>query len=234
MGISKAFRIALFMSLGIHMVLLSPIPGIVMRPHETSQANVEVTYVPVEEEKMRETETAARLSPKTEMKEEVRKPPVEAKATAAASAKADEALAGKVVNRQALKKTEPLKGTLPRKDKTAIYFSEPTLDLDIITSHAADSESLNFLTSIRDKISYYVHKNYNLSMGEGKALLHFVLKADGSVESATILQDNLADNELLRSLCLESIRRSAPFSAFPETLDLPTAAFKISISFKRR
>jgi len=71
-------------------------------------------------------------------------------------------------------------------------------------------------------------------MGDGEALLHFILTSDGSVQSVNIIDDGLTGNDRLRKLCINSILESSPFRSFPKSLDLPTATFKITISFKRR
>lgn len=96
------------------------------------------------------------------------------------------------------------------------------------------SDVLNYIRAVRSWINDFIRENYSPFMGEGEAVMHFVLNSDGSVDSIEMLENDVGANKRLRELCTDSILLSSPFKPFPESLDLPQASFNISISFKRR
>jgi len=234
MSISKNLQIAIVLSFGLHLVLLSPVPGIGKSQRDAAPKSVEVTYVTAVEEKPTQKKAVAAQPPpaqaaKVTLKDET--PTAKPKETPAQKDKDTKQEMPSIAKTDQKRRSDEV---LPSKKNEAAFLPEATIDLTAITPHAGDSESLNFLTSVRDKISIYVHRNYSPSMGEGEALLHFILNSDGSVQSVDIIDDGSRSNDGLKRLCIESIRLSSPFKAFPKALDLPTATFKITISFKRR
>ena len=212
------FKAALLFSIGIHAILLSPVSSFLNRPQEKQTTNIEVTYVTIEE-KIEEAKPLPEEAPEVSLKKEL---PAPSKTKDAAQKKEQ-------------KKTEetPKKDEGLKQEDKKLFLAQTALDLNALSAHKGTSESLNYLKAIRDKISMYVHRRYNASMGDGEVLLHFVLSISGTVRSATILRDNLGDDKKLRNLCLDSIYHSSPFKPFPKDIDLKHAAFKINISFKR-
>jgi len=108
-----------------------------------------------------------------------------------------------------------------------------TFDLNSASLEYGESDALSYLLAVRNRINTYVHRNYDPSMGRGEVQLHFILNSNGGVKSVSILRESGEIDRRLRDFCLDSIHRSAPFDPFPGGLNLPRAAFNISISFKR-
>jgi len=215
----RPFRVAFLFSIGLHSVLLSPLSSFLNHPAKIQNTNIEVTYIAIEEEKALATKPAPITEEKVSLKEEGPTPK-------------------EVARPKKVEAKDPKETTKKRPDKDRVltkeaFINKEVIDLNSIYMGDGQSDSLNYLRSIRKKINLYVHRNYDPPMGEGEAFLHFVLNPNGSVHSAAIISDNFERNERLRNLCLDSIYRSSPFKPFPKKLGLPRAAFKISISFKK-
>jgi outer membrane biosynthesis protein TonB len=221
----RPLKVALLFSIGIHAIVLSPISSFVNRAQEKRETNIEVTYVALKE-KIEEAKPLPEEAPEVSLKKELPAPSKTKDATRKKEQKKKKIISKKT--EEILKKDEGQK----QEDKK-IFLAHTALDLNALSTHKGTSESINYLKAIRDKISMYVHRRYNAAMGDGEALLHFVLSVSGTVRSATILRDNLGDNKRLRNLCLDSVYHSSPFKPFPKDIDLKHAAFKINISFKR-
>ena len=221
--INKPFKAALLFSIGVHAVLLSPMSGLVNRPHEKQDTHMEVTYIEIEEEELIK-EIIAREAPEVTLKKEMPAPAKIEKET-----DTEEAPPQEEIRKEATKQKETSK-----KEIKKIFSENEVLDLNAISHLKGTSDSLNYLKDIRDKISRYVHRKYSAGMGKGNVVLHFVLNYNGSVRSARVIRETTGENRVLKDLCLDSIYNSSPFRRFPSELDLNHAAFKIHISFKRK
>jgi len=216
----RPLQIALLISVGIHSAVFGPLSGLPGRSEKPAETLIEVTYVDIEEELV-DNRVMAEVEKVTLETETPKAPPEE---------KAED---------QEPTAEEPIPAP-PRSEAIQAEIEIPapaeiqTIDLNTIAYYDGSSDSLEYLRSIRNKINQYVQRNYRPSMGEGKAVIHFVLDRYGFVESVSFARDKLAGNEMLKKLCLDSVRDSAPFMSFPRGLDLPRAAFNISISFSRR
>lgn len=224
----KPFRMALVLSIGVHAALFSPLSGLVNRPLKAPDTNIEITYVEIAEEAIVDIKPMPLLVEKVTLKKELPAPKkVEKKAEA-------EKTKSKLLPEKKIAKKVPDKNKVFRKEENKSAFSPDTvLDLNSLSSHAGTSDSLDYLKTIRDKISAYVHKKYRSFIGEGEVLLHFTLNNDGSVYTVTVLSDNLGKNRGLKKLCVNSVYNSSPFKPFPEEISLNRAAFRINISFRR-
>lgn len=199
----RPFKIALFVSLGMHSILLIPLFGI-FNTQPKIDTVIEVTYLTFEEKKVI-SEPIQTLPDKRLTLEDVKSLP------------------------QA-KKSKPRAEPEPAKKE-----AEPPNIMEYAAPlQKGSSDALNYIRAVRSGINNFVRENYSASMGEGDAVMHFVLNNDGSVDSVEMLENNLGANKRLKGLCIDSILLSSPFKPFPESLDLPQASFNISISFKRR
>lgn len=228
MIIDRPFRIAMLFSIGLHSVLFSPLLGFISHPIKSYNTNIEVTYINIKEK-----ELATKPIPIEEAKVSLQK---ERKSLSKDKEVPKHIKPKEPKEKKISKKREPLrkpKSSQKKIIKMADAYDR-AIDLSSISFSNGWSDSLNYLHTIRNKINLYVHRNYDVSMGEGEAVIHFVLKPDGTVQSASIIRDSLGTNNRLRKLCLDSIYRSSPFKSFPKDLDLPQAAFNICISFNKK
>ncbi len=231
----KSLQIAFLLSVSVHTLFLGALSGIRARAPKTEPVEIEVTYIQMEEEiisdahPLMEAIQDIKITMKKEMPELAPKEtPVPAEPE------------------RSVEKTETQEG--PPKEEL-IDESEKELmqqrtiewirsRADYMTSDMAymegSSDSLNYLNAVRNKINRYVQKYYHPSMGKGDAFVHFILYPNGAVKYARISKDNLRGNKDLKRLCLDGVYRSAPFEPFPESLNLPNAAFNINISFQKK
>ena len=215
MILDKPIRMAFLVSLGIHSLLFSPMAGFVHTPVEKQNIAIEVTYVDIkdkEQVKIKPIHTPVR---EVTLKEEKKSTPKKAK----------EPLPDRLEQAKKATKKNIAREVSPKKPIKEI-------DLNRISYHDGTEEAANYLRAVREKIRSFIHENYKISMGQGKALLYFVLNSNGSLESTSIMEDALKGNVKLKNLCIDSVQFSSPFKPFPKGLDFPQAAFNISISFK--
>lgn len=213
----RPFRTAFLLSIGVHSLLFAPVGVLLKGPVKSEIQPIEITYIL---EKRERPVMADKPVPPNKRQVSLK----------------DGGRTSK--ERETIKKAVPPKeADTPKAEavnkKAALTHTE-TFNLNSLPKAKEHSKSLNYLRSIRNGIKRYVHKKYEAAMGEGDLMLHFVLNADGSVRSVSIIKDNLSKNERLRNLCLDSVYFSSPFAPFPKELNLPHAAFNIGISFKKR
>jgi len=216
----RPFKIAFLASVGIHSLLLSPLASFLNAPLVADSTRIEVNYVDIKDEVVVATKPFLAEDKKTTLQKEKKlptkkEPPAE------------------VEKPQSEDQKEPVEKNGEALRKRIIKQIHKDAGVDSSYLHDGYSESLNYLNDVRNKINIYVHNHYVNSMGQGEALLLFVLEKDGTVKSTSIVKDNFKDNETLRRLCLDGIRLSSPFKPFPDGFDLPEVSFNITISFKR-
>ncbi|MFH1753026.1 MAG: hypothetical protein ABH875_02485 [Candidatus Omnitrophota bacterium] len=220
--LNKPFKAALLMSIGLHIIVLSPIPGFVSHHTEKSDTKMEVTYIETEEIEAIKEELPDEALAEVTLKKDIPAP-----------SKTNDTIKEEAETQEKAPEEAKDQNEASEKEIKKIFSANEALDLNALSSLKGTSDSLNYLKEIRDKISRYVHRKYGAYMGDGEAILHFVLSLNGSVKSARVIGGSINGNSALHDLCLDSIYKSSPFRRFPNELDLEQAAFKIHISFKR-
>ncbi len=218
MIIDKPLRAAFLLSIGLHSLLFSPALQFLNRPPKVQDVHIEVTYICTKEE--------------VPIKPTIPQPLKDIKTSI--EKKMKPSLRKKVGPKETMKQKKQKKEIATKRDIDRDFLKEKVIDLNSVPAGEGRSDAVNYLRTVRNKINACVHRKYNASMGEGEALLHFVLNSEGLVQSVSIVRDNMGNNKSLRNLCLDSIHFSSPFSPFPADLDLSQAAFNLRISFKRR
>lgn len=230
----KSLQVAFLLSVSVHTLFLGALSGIRARAPETEIPEIEVTYIEIEEEFEDATKPFADAieNIKMTMKEEM---PESAPEEAPVPAEPERSVEKKETQEN------PSEEELIEESEKEL-MQQRTIEwmrsrADYMTSDMAymegSSDSLNYLNAVRNKINRYVQEHYHPSMGRGGAFVHFILYPNGAVKYARISKDNLRGNKRLKRLCLDGVYLSAPFEPFPESLDLPNAAFNINISFKK-
>lgn len=109
-----------------------------------------------------------------------------------------------------------------------------------ITLDTADSDKnlmkipayMDYYNSVGEKIRKNAYLFYKDSNNEGKVFLSCIVLPDGRLSELS-LNKNSTNNEELRQIAISSVKKAAPFSAFPKELDhLPSLPFKVSIHFR--
>ena len=213
----KPLKIAFLLSAGIHSLLFSPLVSFLNEPVVIDNTKIEVNYVDIKDDLVSATKPILMEDKKLTLEKErmlpsKKEPP------------------SKVEKPQGENRKEPAEKSKEAAQERIIKQIRKDADFNPSYIHDGFSESLNYLNDVRNKINIYIHAHYVNSMGEGEALVHFVVNRNGAVQSASIVKDNFKDNEDLRSLCLDGIHLSSPFKPFPKGLDLPEASFNITIS----
>ncbi|MCF7916616.1 MAG: TonB C-terminal domain-containing protein [Candidatus Omnitrophica bacterium] len=109
---------------------------------------------------------------------------------------------------------------------------------DLLISNVLKKENLqkssvymNYYRIIREKIRKTAYRNYK-GRDQGKVYLNFNIAKDGSLQTVRFGQKS-ASNIDLKTIALSSIKKSAPFPAFPKELKkFSQLQFNISIYFK--
>lgn len=109
---------------------------------------------------------------------------------------------------------------------------------DLLISNTLKKENLqkssaymNYYRIIREKIRKTAYQNYK-GRDQGKVYLNFNIAKDGSLQAVRFGQKS-ANNTDLKTIALGSIKKSAPFPAFPKQLKkFSQLQFNISIYFK--
>ncbi len=219
---NNPLKMAFLVSVGAHSLLLSPILATFNHPLKIDNTKIEVTYIKTKEDEL------------------IKRRPLPVDAKSVSLKKEDPVLNKKPPSKKEILKKEDQKKDIKKDVKIqkeigeVAKIREKVIDLNTVSFRKGNSDSLNYLRAVRNRIDSYVHGHYDASLGEDEIILHFVLNSDGSVRSAYIKEGVGLGNKALENLCLDSIYHSSPFKPFPKGLDLPHAAFNISVSFRRR
>lgn len=103
----------------------------------------------------------------------------------------------------------------------------------ISSPELASPDYADYYKNIRDKIRNRVIARYRSFMNEGDVFVAFVLDSAGRVDSVLVEESGSTRDAGLRTLCLDSVRQSAPFPPFPKALSRPRMSFNVQISFRR-
>lgn len=92
---------------------------------------------------------------------------------------------------------------------------------------------LNYNDTIRYRIKQRaIEMVEELKLHPGDVYLTFVLKSDGTLLQAKIIEERSNADSYLKKLGLRIIQESGPFTPFPKDLSYPELTFNIIISFK--
>jgi len=205
----RRFSIAFIFSLGLHTMLLLPMPGLMHAPQRPPETKIEITYIDIQEAERLDQEILSQENVEVTLKREDAAP-----APAMPLPEPQE---------------EPLKEEAV--EKVEALSQRRTISPVSLSMRNGAQYSLNYTRALREKIDAYIQAHYKGSMGRGEARLSFVLHSDGSVQSVSIIRDNLYNNRRLRALAIDSIYKSSPFKPFPPELNFPEFVFFIEISF---
>ena len=95
-------------------------------------------------------------------------------------------------------------------------------------------EYIQYYELIREKIKKLVARNYTSSREEGAVEVAFTLDKRGALKNISIDEANSARCEALRETALKSIRQCSPFPPPPEALGKRDIVFSLAIIFKKK
>ena len=109
---------------------------------------------------------------------------------------------------------------------------------DIVATPLAqtDAESqacyINYYRLINEQLRQAVIKPQWFE--EGEITLTFVVNADGSLSSVTVLPERSSQNDDLRQTAMQIVRNASPFPPFPQELRKIELTFNVVICFRER
>lgn len=90
---------------------------------------------------------------------------------------------------------------------------------------------MDYYNDVRNRIRKYAYRLYNDTDNEGEIFLFCSVLPDGSLAELS-LKRNSTDSETLRQIAIVSVKKSAPFPAFPKELKhLSNLPFNVIIQF---
>jgi len=199
------FRIALIISLSLHLFALSSGFLFHHRPLERKKPQIEVTYIIQEASQDKIPEKfLSKLPKKYDLpKEELKK------ASQDKPPRAEEAVKQAVAS-----------------DKKDDYIEEK--DLRKLEDY------IQYYELIREKIKRNITETYTASGKEGRVEVVFSLSKSGALKNISVDEKKSVRNSYLKETALLSVKRSAPFPSFPPSLNREELTFSIAIIFKRK
>jgi TonB family protein len=90
---------------------------------------------------------------------------------------------------------------------------------------------INYYQLVREKIRRAAYQNYTRT-DIGEVYVSFIVSGDGSLKDMRLVEEKSSSNKYLKETALRSVRSASPFPAFPKELDYPQLSFNIAISFE--
>lgn len=224
------FRKALFISISVHLIVLSSWRPIYLeRPiiKDEFKKQPELNYIYESKKDMSIGEPLHRIPKRYDIKRK------------------DTEFKNRKVFKQDAKKQREKKNRI-QKD---VFKKSRSKSEDRAENHTIRKETQNTLSkedveNIEEYISYYellrenikkaLSQLYKDSKENGSIHVVFILHKDGNLEGVWIDETRSANSRYLREITLKSVRNSAPYPPFPETLNRDYLTFSIPVIFKRR
>ncbi|MBL7156850.1 MAG: TonB family protein [Candidatus Omnitrophica bacterium] len=200
----NVFKIALILSVSLHLFGISAGGFFYKRGLEDKQCEIEVTYLMLEmpEEEIKK-EALEKIPQKYDLEE-------------------------REIQEVTQKKPETIQEAKLTKDiseEGEQYLEKKEL--------AELEEYIQYYKLIREKIKKHVTRNYTIFREEGRVDMAFTLTQHGSLKNMRIDETKSSKNPQLRKTALRSVKNASPFPPFPKELQKRELTFSIAIIFKK-
>ena len=92
---------------------------------------------------------------------------------------------------------------------------------------------VGYFGGIRNKIYDVVRKRYSReNAGEGTVTLYFVLRSDGRLDRAAVLDGKSECPASIKEFAVQCLREAGPFEAFPSGLEADRISFNLTVLFQ--
>lgn len=223
----RIFINALIVSLVFHIFLFTGLPHFRNLARPKPEEPIEVTYysakkVPIDSKLIAETETKKRPFSPANVKK------------LAVSADMPQQLATPALKQDTYEKIKL--ETLDVKDTS--LAEALSAESQMLISHedrdfSSEPVYLNYYNAIRSRIYKRANANKPYYYMEGTVKLVFTLARDGTLLDLGIIEQSSTGNPVLKSRALTSIRRSAPFPPFHESMKEELLTLRLAISFEK-
>ena len=216
---SRAFHLALLISLTAHSAVLVPWPVLnsINEKSEIEQKKpVEVSYLDITV--IPQPAAGVRPRPKNVRSLQVvqeASPPVR---TATPQPREKTAISRQSKGDLTVAKANPLEAESEAQKKSAVSVQRKIAYMD-------------YYDIIRERIRYALFKMYSGGYNKGQVHLQFTLGSDGSLRGAGILEAKSMESKELKNLTLRALKKSLPFPPFPAELNDPEINFTVVISY---
>ena len=231
----KPFQLAVLISLLLHFAVFLSAPYAGVLPKREFLQPVKVAYFKIKEAPKKvigqkpELQLPAPMAP--ESLPEIRKEDI---ANPAPVVKPEPKPAPK---QEQVKKEEPTVETIGAHSSGAITEAKGD-KFETVVNNEKDSGKkaayIGYYRSVREKIRYFADKNYikEGSASQGEVFLSFVVTSSGELLHIMVIDARSANDALLRSIAINSIRDAGPFPAFPQGMNQYQITFNVVISFE--
>jgi len=220
------FRVAFFISLFIHGVILLQNPNNKFFPRDGFPKKIEVMYV-------NNPQKAKDLIQHKKTGKAMEEPFLKFPPVITASKKAPpQFITREVFNpqRRSLNKESFLiKPALTKPDIVAVKkrITLPSLDID----KSNNPTYISYYQIVREKIRRAAYQNYTRTE-TGEVYLTFIISSNGFIRDSRIEDDKSSNSAYLREIALRSVKDASPFPNFPKDLDYPQLSFNVVVSFE--
>jgi len=237
---NKSFQLAVLVSVLLHFTVFLSASYVGVMPKKQPFEPIKVAYL-----KMKEKEPPKKLvGKKSESSRYQVLPPVAPEALPEVR-KEDianplpvfEPLPQTAPKQEQVKKEEPTVETIGGQGSGAIIEGKGDKFEAVVSNEKNSSRKaayIGYYRSVREKIRYYADKNYikEGSANQGEVFLSFVVTSSGELLHIMVIDARSADDALLRSIAINSIRDASPFPAFPQGMNQYQITFNVVISFE--
>lgn len=224
MSLSKPFQAAFFISVAIHLVIISQGIHPVFSIAKERPQKIEIRYIkaPKQEKenlKIKKQGSPPNLNAPLEMGAEKRVVPQ--------FTSSDEPLRA---NKQLLRKEPSFSKPALIKPEAIIIkkrVSLPPVDMAKIDNPLY----LNYYQIVREKIRRAAYQSYS-SNETGEVYITFIISNEGFLRDVRLVEEKTSASIFLREIALASVKNASPFPKFPKDLDYSRLSFNVVISFE--
>jgi len=232
---NKSLQLAFLISILLHFAVFLSAPYTGVLPKKEPLKPIKVAYFKIKEEPKKvigqkpELQMLPLMAP--ESLPEVRKEDI------ANPLPVFEPLPQTAPKQEQVKKEEPTVETIGGQGSGAIIEGKGDKFEAVVSNEKNSSRKaayIGYYRSVREKIRYYADRNYikEGSASQGEVFLSFVVTSSGELLHIMVIDARSADDALLRSIAINSIRDASPFPAFPQGMNQYQITFNVVISFE--
>jgi len=230
---NKTLQLAVLISILLHFTILLSAPYMGVLPERQPLKPIKVAYLKTEEhpEKFIDQKPEKLVGQKQESPYHQVLPPMSPE-TLPEVRKED------IINPPQVKKEEPSVETIGSGSSGRAVIGGKDKKFETVVNNEKDSGRkatyISYYRSVREKIRYYADKNYikEGSASEGEVFLSFVVTSRGELLHIMIIDRRSADDSLLRTIAIDSVKDASPFPAFPQGMNQYQITFNVIISFE--
>ncbi len=127
-------------------------------------------------------------------------------------------------NKEVIEKPRPAKIELVARNDMKFLLSDSSAKYQ-------STVYLNYRNFLHETLRRFLYNKYSEGTEKGEVYLTFILRADGSIKEARVVDEKSTAGFELKKVVLSSLYEASPFPPLPESLNSSVLTFSVAINF---